>query len=315
MSVLVTGGNGHVGAYVLKALVEKGETPISFDVQKPPDGLDDITGKIRFVKGDVQDVTDLLRAVKENGVDRIIHLAAILTASCQQNPVKAHQLNTGGTLNVMECARIMNSGRVVYASSLAVYRMKEAGDTIKEDDPKEPVSLYGATKLFSEHLIGAYHGTFGIDYIALRFPVIWGPSLERGIGKFSPHASNKFSDIVEKPARGERAVIPAGTQKYDLLYVKDCAYSIVLALYAKKVEHRIFNIGSGCMISLQELGEIVKGYVKNAAINIREGTDYFTVPAMSCQNIARSKAELGYEPKYQPPEAVKDYMRSLGITK
>jgi nucleoside-diphosphate-sugar epimerase len=67
------------------------------------------------------------------------------------------------------------------------------------------------------------------------------------------------------------------------------------------------------MISLQELAEIVKRYKPNALIKFLEGSDYFTVPAMSYQNISRAKEELGYEPKYQPREAVKDYMLSLGI--
>jgi len=315
MSVLVTGGNGHLGAYVLKALDDRKELPISYDIQPPPDGLNKIAGKIKFIKGDILNITDMLRVLKENAVDRIIHLAAIVTSASQQNPVQAHQLNTGGTLNVLECARIMNIKRVVYSSSLSVYGFKAEGNPIKEDDQKEPVSLYGATKLFSEHLIYAYHKTFGVDSVVVRFPVIWGPSLESRIDKFSAHASSKFSDIVEKPSRGEEAIIPGGNQKYELLYVKDAAYSLLLALYAKKLEHRIFNIGSGGMISLQELAEIVKSYKPNTSIKILDGSDYFTVPALSYEDISRAKEELGYEPKYKYREAVKDYMLSLGIPK
>lgn len=310
MTVMVTGGSGHVGTYVLNELIEKGETPLSFDIKAPPKELSD---KTKFFRGDVSSVTDLLAAIKENRVTRIIHLACLLTASSQQDPVKAYHINIGGTLNVLECARIMDVERVVYSSSLAVYGSTPEGQPVPETHRKEPVSIYGATKLFNEHLLSGYNKDFNIDFIALRWPVVWGPSLESENDASSFHASGKFSDIIEKPTRGEKAIFPRGSQEYELLYVKDAAHSLVLALFANGLKHRIFNIGSGCLISIQELAEMVKKYMPDALIKIEEGRDDFTVPCQGHLDISLAKDELGYEPEFPPLEAIRDYMGYLGV--
>jgi len=310
MTVMVTGGSGHVGAYVLNELIERGETPLSFDIEAPPKELGD---KAKFFRGDVSSVTDLLSAIKENKVTRIIHLACLLTASSQQYPVKAYHINIGGTLNVLESARIMDVERVVYSSSLAAYGPTPEGQPVPENHPKEPTSIYGATKLFNESLLSAYNRDSNIDFIALRWPVVWGPSLESQNDGSSYHASGKFSDIIENPVRGEEAVFPCGSQEYDLLYVKDAAHSLVLALFADGLQHRIFNIGCGCLISIQELAGMVKQYVPDALIKIEEGEDYFTVPCQGHLDISLAKDELGYEPEFPPLKAVRDYMGHLGV--
>ncbi len=310
MTVMVTGGSGHVGAYVLKELIEKGEKPVSFDIQAPPKELGD---SVKVFMGDVSSITDLLAAIKENTVTRIIHLASLLTASSQQNPVRAYHVNIGGTLNVLESARIMDVERVVYSSSLAAYGPTPEGQPVPETHPKEPTSVYGATKLFNEHLLFAYNRDFNIDFIAVRWPVVWGPSLGSHNDGSSYHASGKFSDIIENPARGEEAVFPRGSQEYELLYVKDAAHSLVLALFADGLRHRIFNIGCGCLIRIQELAEMVKQYIPDARIKIEEGRDDFTVPAQGHLDIRLAKDELGYEPEFPPQKAVKDYMDHLGV--
>ena len=255
MTVMVTGGSGHIGAYVLNELIKKGETPLSFDIEAPPKELSD---KTKFFRGDVSSIRDLLEAIKKNKVNRIIHLACLLTASSQQDPVKAYHINIGGTLNILESARIMDVEKVVYSSSLATYGPTPEGQPVHETHRKEPVSIYGATKLFNEHLLSAYNKDFDIDFIALRWPVVWGPSLESQNEGSSFHASSKFSDIIEKPAMGEKAIFPRGSQEYELLYVKDAARSLVLALFADGLKHRIFNTGAGCLVSIQELAGMVK---------------------------------------------------------
>lgn len=312
MTVMVIGGNGYVGVHVLRELIEMEETPVSYDIQPPSEEMHDIVEKIGVVKGDVLNVIDLLRAIKQYEVDRIVHLTSLLTATSQQNPVMAYRLNIGSTLNVLEIARIMDIKRITYSSSLAVYGRKPENRPVPEDDPKEPISLYGATKLFCEHLGAAYGETFGVDFVAVRWPLVWGPGQGKQIGKSSVHGTGKFADIIEKPARGEAAKIPGGSQKYEPLYVKDAAHSLIVALFAEKLQHRVFNAGCECMITLQELANLIKKYIPEASIHIEEGFDY-AVPCQSYLDISRAKAELGYEPKFRPPQAVEDYMVHLGI--
>ena len=312
MPVMVIGGNGYVGVHVLRELVAMEETPISYDIQPPSGEMHDIMGKIKFVKGDVLNVTDLLRAIKQDEVDRVIHMTSLLTAASQQNPVAAYHLNIGSTLNVLEIARIVNIKRIVYTSSLAVYGRKPENRPVGEDDPKEPISLYGATKLFCEHLGASYGETFEVDFVAVRWPLVWGPGQGKQIGKSLVHGTGKFADIIEKPARGEAAKIPGGSQKYEPLYVKDAARSLVLALFAEGLSHRVFNAGCERMITLQELADLIKKHIPGASIEIEEGFDY-AIPCQSYLDISRARTELGYKPQFRPPEAVEDYMVHLGI--
>ncbi|MBW1782302.1 MAG: NAD(P)-dependent oxidoreductase, partial [Deltaproteobacteria bacterium] len=280
-------------------------------IQAPPKELGD---SVKVFMGDVSNITDLLSAIKENKVTQIIHLASLLTATSQQNPVRAFHVNIGGTLNVLESARIMDVKKVVYSSSLAAYGLTPKDQPVPETLPKDPTSVYGATKLFNEHLLSAYNRDADIDFIAVRWPVVWGPSLESQNDGSSYHASGKFTDIVENPARGEEAIFPCGSQEYELLYVKDAAHCLVLALFADGLKHRIFNIGCGCLVRIQELAEMVKQYIPDARIKIEEGFDYFTVPAKGHLDIRLAKDELGYEPEFPPEMAVKDYMGHLGVT-
>jgi nucleoside-diphosphate-sugar epimerase len=313
MSVMVTGGCGHVGSFVLKELVERGEKPLCYDVRIPSQGRSEFGGKVQFVKGDVQDITHLLRTIKEKGVDRIVHLVSLLTADSQNDPMRAYGVNVGSMLNVLEAARIMELKRVVYPSSLAVYGRTPKGHPVPEADPKAPVSVYGATKVFNEHLGMTYHERFGVDFVAVRLPVIWGPGLgEYGADSFTRGAAaNKFANIIDKAAREEGAVLTAGSHELELLYVKDAAHAIVLALFAEELDHRVFNAGCGCLISPREFVEIVKTYFPNVSVKIEEGYDYTVVPCGDYLDITRAKKELGYEPKFPPVEAVKDYVHGM----
>jgi len=316
MSVMVTGGCGHVGSFLLKELVELGEKPLCYDVRIPPQGRSELGGEVQFVKGDVQDITHLLRTIKEHEIDRIVHLVSLLTADSQNDPMRAYGVNVGSVLNVLEAARIMELKRVVYPSSLAVYGRTPKGYPVPEDHPKAPVSVYGATKVFNEHLGMTYCERFGVDFVAVRLPVIWGPGLEGYVSDSFTRgaAANKFANIIDKAAIGETALLTAGSHELELLYVKDAAHAIVLALFAATLNHRVFNAGCGCMITPEEFVEIVRMHFPDVSVKIEEGYDYVVVPCEDYLDIKRAKEELGYEPKFPPAEAVKDYVLGMKAT-
>jgi len=310
MGVMVVGGSGFVGCHVLRELLARGETPVSLDLAPLPEEMSQFQDRIKAVRADVLQVTELLRVIQENRIDRVVHLASLVTAASQQNPVLAYRLNIGGALNVLEAARLLDIKRIVYSSSLAVYGRTPEDQPVPEDYSKEPVSLYGATKLFCEHLGRAYYQTHGVDFVAVRLPAMWGPGQARMEGKSGAIGSGKFSNIVELPFRGQPVRIPGGDQKYELLYIKDARRLIVQALFAGELRHRAYNAGCETMIALQELADLVKRRLPQAAIEIEEGTD----PAIPCQgylDISRARAELGYEPRFKPHQALADFLADL----
>ncbi len=317
MSTMVIGGNGYVGSHVLRQLVHAGQQPICYDIAPPSPLWADMSEQIKMVPGDVLNISDLIRAIKEFDVDRIVLLASLVTFASQRNPVKAYQLNIGSTLNVLEAARVFPLKRIVYASSLAVYGRTPEKEPIPENTPRLPVSLYGSTKVFCEDLGIAYHQNYGVDFCAVRFPGMWGPG--QGLimaGKSTIYGSGKFAELVEKPARGEKAILPGIEQKYELLYIKDARDLVHRLLMAEKLKHRVYNAGNENLCSLQEVAGLLKQFLPAAEIEFEEGIRFpegydFAMPCGNYLEISRAKQELRYSPRFKPPEALRDYLSFL----
>src|SRR5690349_10586213 len=121
----ITGAQGCIGSWVVKALIERGDAAVVFDVSDDARRLrqimsDDEISAVRFVAGDITDARAVADALKDSGARRVIHLAGLQVPLCKADPVRGAAVNVIGTLNVFEAARAVEITRVVYASSAAV---------------------------------------------------------------------------------------------------------------------------------------------------------------------------------------------------
>jgi UDP-glucose 4-epimerase len=309
MTVMVTGGNGFIGSYVIKSLQEAGEEVVCFDIVDPPEKISALmdTGKMKFFRADIQDMDNLLRIIKENQIDRIIHTPAILAALSQRDPALAFKVNIGGTVHVLEAARMTKVKRVVFVSSHTIYGNISQAKT-PEEYPKNPTTVYGVTKLTCEHFGLQYKKEFGVDFVALRFPLIYG--WRAGLVKGIPI----FSEIIEKSWRGEPMILKLTGglgRKFLSLYVKDAAKAILLAAFKGELKSPSYNIGSGEILSIEEILEIVEQLMPKSKVTVIEGEDGATLVEGSL-DLSRAAKELGYKPDYSFQEGVKDYMTYLG---
>ncbi|MEM2225824.1 MAG: NAD(P)-dependent oxidoreductase [Candidatus Bathyarchaeia archaeon] len=300
MKVLVTGGFGFIGWHISQEFSSRGDDVAAISRNPPPNaGIG-----IKAIRGDISHLSDVIGALKDSGAELIVHSAALLTSESQRNPALSFEVNVKGTLNVLEAARLMDLHRVIFISSTAVYGITKEGELVGEDYPKNPVTLYGAQKLFGEHLGENYRINYGLSFIALRLPIVYGPGQ-------SQRGFSAFKEIVEKPLLGERAVVKiGGDQKYDAVYVKDVARSVWLASRAKDPRHSAFNIGAGIQCTLWDLAEIVKSYIPNALIEIGPGFD-IAEPIRGPLDLRRAKDELGYVPTYDLERGVRDYIEKI----
>lgn len=173
--VLVTGGTGFLGRFVVAALLRDGHEVIIFDVKPNRAVLDEIepglSNRVSYVEGDITDgsVRDAAK-----GCDAIIHLAGVMTVDCARDPVRGAQINVIGSLHVFEAARMHGIDRIAYVSSAGVFG---------PDDRVHPYPMthYGAQKLAIEGSARAYLLDHGIPSIGFRPYIVYGPGQSSGI--------------------------------------------------------------------------------------------------------------------------------------
>lgn len=312
MNVLITGA-GLIGSHIARKLVEAGEEPILYEVAPSYEyigGVGDLN-KVKVVKGDISNLPKLIATAREEKVDCIVHTAA-LQGAVQEKPYWGVKINIEGTVNVLETARLMDIKRVVFCSTQGVYNLAvRTKRPMTEDHPLRPKNLYSATKMIGEYLGLNYANFYGIDFVALRLAVVFGPEYWGG---GSVHG-RVLSELLEKSLRGGAAAIqlpPGFAPRNEYVYVKDVANAVLLACRVRKLGNRIYNIGSGELYDLSEIVEIVKKLLPGADIKLIEPRSRLaTLIRSQSYDLSRARMDLGYEPHYDLEQGLRDYMNSV----
>lgn len=248
--ILITGGAGFIGSHLTDVLLAKG-----YSVRI----LDDLsTGKrsnlpldnpqVELIVGDVADADVVARAMVN--CQAVAHLAAVASVQASvDDPVRTHQSNFVGTLNVCEAMRQANVKRVVFASSAAVYGNNGEGFAIDEDTPKAPLTPYASDKLASEYYFDFYRRQHALEPVVFRFFNIFGPRQDPS----SPY-SGVISIFSERAQKGlPITIFGDGEQTRDFFYVEDLVGLLVQALEAPYVEDGAINVGMNQATSLTQM--------------------------------------------------------------
>jgi UDP-glucose 4-epimerase len=315
MKVLITGGMGVIGAETSRRFVREGHRPVVCARHRDDGLVSDILDDIDFEAGDILDLPRLLDIIKRHKVTHIVHAAAFVGAVSALNPALSIQVNVQGTVNVLEAARLFDVRRVVFTSAKGVYG-PILGDygaphykPMPEDLPKNPQRIYDSAKLMGEQTALYYAANMGVDVAVLRFSTTYGP------GKTARHGKmGVTSQIVENPFRGEPFHHPYGAEAQDdFIYNKDSARGVYLATVADKVPSRVYNIGSGFGLTLNDFAAVLRKRIPGSDIQIGPGLNFLGMPypPHGIYDITRARTELGFKPEYDLDRAVADYIQSL----
>jgi UDP-glucose 4-epimerase len=296
--VLVTGGAGFIGANLIRMLRARGDAVTVLDDFSVGQRVHVTDIGVDVVEGDIRD-TPLVAKLADTH-DAVVHLAAQTGVPVSlEDPRRDCDINVLGTLSVLEAIRsVTGSGRprfrVVFASSSAPLGRQEPPAT--EDKAPLPISPYGASKLAGEAYCLAYHGSWGLGTVALRFGNVYGPfsaKKQSVVAKF-------FSDVDE----GRPLVVAGdGGQTRDFIYVEDLCRAVLAALDSQ-VAGEVFQIATGVETRIADLATLVQQTV-GRRVTVAAGPARAGDVRHSYATIAKARTLLGWEPRVTLAEGLR----------
>ena len=322
--VLITGAGGEIGHGLVSSLSAAGLPIITIDVS-PLDPL--LMPRVaREFTGSITDVALLDRILAEFEVDRVFHLAALLSTRSEFTPVTAHHVNVEGTLNLLEFAQHQGEshGRpvvFVYPSSIAAYGLpsleaKKTAGCVREDDCAHPSTMYGCNKLYCEQLGSYYAGHYKqlsadtvprVDFRAVRFP-----GLISAITMPSGGTSDYAPEMIHAGATGEPYdcfVRPDTTIPFMAMPDGVDALLTLAAAPRARLTRTTYNL-SAFNPSAETIRSVVVGAFPNAKIGFKVDPKRQAIvdtwPADVDDSAARR--DWGFHPKYDFERAFREYL-------
>lgn len=255
MKILVTGGAGFIGRWLVKQLLEEGHSVVAFDdlSNGSLSNIEEFTGHpgFRFVQGDIKDQAALANLF-EHGFELVFHLAASINVQDSiDEPWITFNNDVLGTFNVLEECRRYNT-KMVFMSTCMVYdRSTEVGG-ITELHPVKPASPYAASKLSGEALTLSYYHAYGLPTVVVRPFNTYGPfQKSSGEGGVVSVFIQRFLQEADLQIYGD------GMQTRDLLFVEDCADFLIRTGLSSACDGQIVNAGLGQDVSINELAALI----------------------------------------------------------
>ena len=293
MKMLVTGGSGFIGRWVVKRLLEdKHHVWVLDDLSNGRiENLDEFKNDplLKITIGDIKD-TKVLSELFMNDFDICFHLAAsIIVQDSIDNPKGTFDNDVIGTFNVLEEAKKSNT-KFIFMSTCMVYDTASANVAIAETHPTKAASPYAGAKLAGENMVQSYYHAYGLPTIIVRPFNTYGP-FQKSTGE-----GGVVSVFTQRYLSGEVLNIYGdGTQTRDLMYVEDCADFVVRAGYSDAVNGELLNAGLGEDISVNDLAALICDDKKRIK-HVKHIHPQSEIPKLVC-DYSKAKRILGWEPK------------------
>jgi UDP-glucose 4-epimerase len=301
----VTGGAGFIGSHLVDALVARGDHVVVIDnlsVGCRENLVPHIaTGRAELHVADVLDGDRLPRLF--DGVDTIFHLATQCVRVSLFDPELVHKVNTEGTLRVLTAGVTARIRRFVYVSSSESFGSAKVVP-MAEDHPRDPTTIYGASKLAGEHYTMAFHRTYGLDTIIARPFNTYGPRahFEGAYGELIPKS------VVRVLSGRAPIIFGDGEQTRDFTYVEDTVRGILLAGDSNLVGQSI-NIARGEEVTVNRVVQLILEECGRADLRAEHGPDRPADVRRHYGDISRARRELGFAPLVEITEGIRRYVK------
>lgn len=303
---LITGGAGFIGSHIAHLLVKNAQKVIVFDNLSSGNlaNLEDIAGKITFIKGDITNKADLAKLPKD--IEYILHLAAqISVPQSVEKPSETFFINTQGTLNILEFAKEIKVKKIVLSSSAAIYGDKTLPPCAESAKPACQ-SPYALSKLQGEEFLQMYNLLYNLPTTTLRYFNVFGPRQNPNSAYAAVIA--KFVDsFIKKQAL---TIFGDGKQTRDFVFVKDIARANIFAAI-NLGNGQVYNVAAGKHYTLLELVEIL-----SKLFSYKPQINFATVRA---GDIKESFADItkitkaGFKPQYTLESGLKEMLKDMCI--
>ena len=292
MRYLVTGGAGFIGSNTVDELVRRGHSVVVLDdlSSGKEDNLAEIRNKITFIKGSITDIEVVRKAMHE--AEYVLHLGARTSVPRSvKDPIDTNKINIEGTLNVLVAAKELKVKRVVFAASSSAYGETPTLPKVETMQP-QPISPYGVTKYVGELYGQTFGRCYGLENVSLRYFNIFGPRQD---------PSSPYSGVLAKFCAAfledtQPLVFGDGEQTRDFTYVENAVQANLLACEAPNASGKVFNVGVGERISLNEvLRELGKITGKRLAAKYEPPRDGDIRDSQA--DISQARECLDYDPR------------------
>ena len=305
-TILVTGANGQLGTVLTRQLKKHfgANRVLATDIRP----FIDPNGQFEIL--DVTKYENLCKLVEDYNVGQIYHLAAILSAKGESNPIRAWQINMDGLLNVLEVARNFSVEKVFFPSSIAVFGAATPKNPTPQETVMDPETVYGVSKVSGEKWCHYYHHKFGVDVRSIRYPGIIGYQSLPG-GGTTDYAVEIFhsaiNDEVFSCFLDENTALP-------MIYMEDAIRATIELMAAPIDQIKIrtsYNLGA-MSFTPSGIAQEIKRHLPDFQIQYQPDFRQAianTWPKVIDDTAARN--DWGWQPQFDLPSMTKDMIKQL----
>ncbi len=307
--VLVTGGAGNIGSFIVDQLIELGHDVVVVD--------NFYNGKFRNIANHLANKRieletidigsyEMVRFVFEkHKPEYVSHQASLMIMDSNKFPHKSIETNIHGTFNIIQACIEFGVRKITYGSSASVYGNPRYVP-VDENHPFDNRTLYGATKIAKEALMNSWAYTHNLPFIGFRYFNIY--SERQGLGAYYTQVFQKWIHALHEGK--EIFIYGDGEQTLDLVHSYDAARANILGLFNDDVKNEFFNIGSGIETKLIDLLKLIEKFMgKRAKVTFLPDDPHLV--KRRCASIEKAKRLLGFQPTISIEEGTKRYIDYL----